>query len=341
MLATVGLHESLRPSRAMSMFNLWQSDPEELDDAIMARDAEIADLQEQVRAWQKADQRDFLNDNSDQLGHIIQAKNVVIQELQNQLAAQGKEGVAQAVDSAVASAGELERLRCIVSELQLQLDTRGEQLHVAMNERNGRRATVEDPSAQTSLCRLEEFEHKFQQYHAENDRLTQQVGALTATMDQLVERIEVANKERSAQRQKASAYKAQLAEVQSTLSAKEESIAALLGESKRLKEALQTRCVDTTTMVPAAVHEELPRRSVHVSRGELDPLDLELGGAGGVGVRELLIGDFPGLAFMDSKCQQLTEFMNVRADARLAIFGLWALCHLLFVSYLVSVHFLA
>ena len=42
MLATVGLHESLRPSRAMSMFNLWQSDPEELDDAIMARDAEIA-----------------------------------------------------------------------------------------------------------------------------------------------------------------------------------------------------------------------------------------------------------------------------------------------------------
>lgn len=80
---------------------------------------------------------------------------------------------------------------------------------------------------------------------------------------------------------------------------------------------------------------------MHVSRGELDPLDLELGGAGGVGVRELLIGDFPGLAFMDSKCQQLTEFMNVRADARLAIFGLWALCHLLYVSYLVSVHFLA
>jgi chromosome segregation ATPase len=347
----------------MSMFNLWQSDSEELDDAIKARDAEIADLQEQVRAWQEADQRDFLNDNSDQLGRIIQAKNVVIQELQNQLVAQGKECVAQAVDSAAVSASELERLRCTVSELQLQLDTRDEHLLVAVKERNELRAKLEDPSAlELSVSRLEELEHKLQLCHAENDRLTQQasrgcmengwqqekaeleekVGALTATMDQLVERIETANKERSAQRQKASAYKAQLAEVQSTLSSKEERITALTVESDRLKQALETRWADAAKMVSASVHENVVAQepSRFVSRGKGDPLDLELGG-GGVGVSELLIGDLPGLTLLDSKCQQLTELMTARADVRLAFFGLWAVCHFLYVSYLVYMHFLA
>jgi len=58
------------------------------ESAIAERDSVIGDLQAQLRALQDADQRDFLNDNSDQLGVVIHAKNEVIQELRVELLAE-------------------------------------------------------------------------------------------------------------------------------------------------------------------------------------------------------------------------------------------------------------
>ncbi|CAE8650153.1 unnamed protein product, partial [Polarella glacialis] len=67
-------------------------DEPQLREALEAQDAEIDNLKAQLRAFQESDQRDFLNDNSDQLANIISTKNQVILDLQAQLRAlQGTE----------------------------------------------------------------------------------------------------------------------------------------------------------------------------------------------------------------------------------------------------------
>eukprot|EP00443_Scrippsiella_acuminata_P131479 CAMPEP_0115763232 /NCGR_PEP_ID=MMETSP0272-20121206/101433_1 /TAXON_ID=71861 /ORGANISM="Scrippsiella trochoidea, Strain CCMP3099" /LENGTH=335 /DNA_ID=CAMNT_0003208971 /DNA_START=72 /DNA_END=1076 /DNA_ORIENTATION=+ len=107
-----------------------------LREALSARDAEILDLQEQIRVRQASDQRDFLADNSDQLAGIISAKNEVIQALQQQLAeSQGGEGVARALDRAAANVSELQRLDGVVRDLQRQLQSQGEELQRVFTER--------------------------------------------------------------------------------------------------------------------------------------------------------------------------------------------------------------
>ena len=88
--------------------------------ALEEKDAEIAMLQARLNAYQAADQRDFLADNSDQLATIISTKNQVIHDLQLQLKTtltqnsdqpDPSQALAQALENAQTSAAEVERLR--------------------------------------------------------------------------------------------------------------------------------------------------------------------------------------------------------------------------------------
>jgi len=63
--------------------------------------------------------------------------------------------------------------------------------------------------------------------------------------------------------------------------------------------------------------------------------DVELGERSGVTLVDLGLADFSGLPAADRFLQLLSAFMAVRADARLAVFGLWLLCHLIYVIYLI------
>ena len=90
-------------------------------DVLEEKEAEIAQLKERLTAYQAADQRDFLADNSDQLATIISTKNQVIHDLQLQLQEALKSepsdisdpsvALAQALENAQTSAAEVERLR--------------------------------------------------------------------------------------------------------------------------------------------------------------------------------------------------------------------------------------
>mmetsp|Transcript_94616 Transcript_94616/g.244862 ORF Transcript_94616/g.244862 Transcript_94616/m.244862 type:complete len:461 (-) Transcript_94616:44-1426(-) len=124
-----------------------------LREALSARDAEILDLQEQIRVRQASDQRDFLADNSDQLAGIISAKNEVIQALQQQLAeSQGGEGVARALDRAAANVSELQRLDGVVRDLQRQLQSQGEELQRVFTERDAAQALAAEAEAAAAFA---------------------------------------------------------------------------------------------------------------------------------------------------------------------------------------------
>ena len=130
------------------MLDLLRGSQSEFESALQEKDAEIATLQAQIEAYQEADQRDFLADNSDQLASIISTKNQVIQDLQLQLqqltqltssdpsassapsAASAAGGtLAQALESARTSAVEVERLRRKLKEQQHQLQLYREENH--------------------------------------------------------------------------------------------------------------------------------------------------------------------------------------------------------------------
>eukprot|EP00434_Breviolum_minutum_P034753 symbB.v1.2.030764.t2/scaffold3497.1/size55369/3 len=92
------------------------------DGSTMGRPSRVVSgwLQARLDAYQEADQRDFLADNSDQLATIISTKNQVIHDLQLQLqtALGGRENqpdpsqaLAQALENAQTFAAEVERLR--------------------------------------------------------------------------------------------------------------------------------------------------------------------------------------------------------------------------------------
>ncbi|CAJ1385180.1 unnamed protein product [Effrenium voratum] len=125
-----------------------------LQQALEERDAEIATLQDRLQAYQDADQRDFLADNSDQLATIISTKNQVIQELQAQLQAldSGGGALASALEAARTSAAEVERLRKHVEAAELEL--------------------------RSSDRRLREHQHQLQLYREENNR---QAGELASS----------------------------------------------------------------------------------------------------------------------------------------------------------------
>ncbi|CAK9073417.1 unnamed protein product [Durusdinium trenchii] len=66
--------------------------------------------------------------------------------------------------------------------------------------------------------------------------------------------------------------------------------------------------------------------------------DVELGERSGVSLVDLGLSDIAGLPEADKFMQLLSALMAVRADARLIVFGLWLLCHLIYVLYLIYAH---
>ncbi|CAJ1342356.1 unnamed protein product, partial [Effrenium voratum] len=120
----------------------------------MADSSELPCCEDRLQAYQDADQRDFLADNSDQLATIISTKNQVIQELQAQLQAldSGGGALASALEAARTSAAEVERLRKHVEAAELEL--------------------------RSSDRRLREHQHQLQLYREENNR---QAGELASS----------------------------------------------------------------------------------------------------------------------------------------------------------------
>jgi hypothetical protein len=150
---------------------------QELQALLAARAAENADLQEQLRAHRESDQRDFLNDNSDQLTSVINTKNMVIQELQAQLQTQGAgEGLAQALHAASLSAAEVERLRKTADGLQTELEAA--QSQVAQLQAAATAPVVTPPLATPDH---EAAEQQLELYKAENQRQAQQIASSAAS----------------------------------------------------------------------------------------------------------------------------------------------------------------
>merc|ERR1712187_265382 len=68
--------------------------------------------------------------------------------------------------------------------------------------------------------------------------------------------------------------------------------------------------------------------------------DVEQGDRSGVTLRDLGLENIAGMAQADHYLQLLSALMAVRADARLVIFSLWVLCHMIYLLYLVYEHFI-
>jgi len=66
--------------------------------------------------------------------------------------------------------------------------------------------------------------------------------------------------------------------------------------------------------------------------------DIELGNRSSVTIVDLGLSDVHGLNEADRILHVLTSLMAVRADARLIVFGLWAICHLIYVVYVIYAH---
>eukprot|EP00931_Biecheleriopsis_adriatica_P099652 TRINITY_DN7430_c0_g1_i1.p1 TRINITY_DN7430_c0_g1~~TRINITY_DN7430_c0_g1_i1.p1 ORF type:complete len:790 (+),score=257.80 TRINITY_DN7430_c0_g1_i1:88-2370(+) len=157
-------------------------DIDELRKALQERDAEIEQLQAQLKAHQEADQRDFLNDNSDQLATIISTKNQVIQELQAQLRIFQEPGaagtgvdtaqaLAQALDSARTSTAELERLRAHVLTLESEIHSSEERVQAAEKDRD---------KALGKLQAAKEQQSQLQLYRDENNRQAAELASSAA-----------------------------------------------------------------------------------------------------------------------------------------------------------------
>ena len=58
----------------------------------------------------------------------------------------------------------------------------------------------------------------------------------------------------------------------------------------------------------------------------------------GVSLHDLGLGDIAFLTDADKFMQLVSALMAVRADARLTVFGLWLLCHMIYVLYLIYAH---
>lgn len=67
--------------------------------------------------------------------------------------------------------------------------------------------------------------------------------------------------------------------------------------------------------------------------------DVEMGQQKGVTLQDLGLSELTGLPPLDNFLQLLSALMTVRADARLAVFGVWVLCHMIYVIYLIYEHF--
>lgn len=66
--------------------------------------------------------------------------------------------------------------------------------------------------------------------------------------------------------------------------------------------------------------------------------DVELGNRSGVTLVDLGLADIRGIHEADNFLRVLAALMTVRADARLVVFGLWAICHLIYIAYIMYAH---
>mmetsp|Transcript_39523 Transcript_39523/g.91773 ORF Transcript_39523/g.91773 Transcript_39523/m.91773 type:complete len:546 (-) Transcript_39523:86-1723(-) len=185
------------------MLEMLRGSPDvaELKEALAERDQQIKDLEEHLRALQEADQRDFLNDNSDQLASIITTKNQVIQDLQAQLQQQGHDGLAQALESARTSAAEVQRLWGLVQELQSQLGEEA-QLKEAVASQDQSQVQHLQAALAERESRLQAQDQQLQIYRAENDRQAAQLATSAASNAMEVSRLQASLKtavERAAQ----------------------------------------------------------------------------------------------------------------------------------------------
>mmetsp|Transcript_8347 Transcript_8347/g.18086 ORF Transcript_8347/g.18086 Transcript_8347/m.18086 type:complete len:172 (-) Transcript_8347:58-573(-) len=66
--------------------------------------------------------------------------------------------------------------------------------------------------------------------------------------------------------------------------------------------------------------------------------DIELGEKSEVTLTDLGLSELTSLKPVDKFLQLTSALMTVRADARFLVFGLWSLCHCLYVLYLIYAH---
>mmetsp|Transcript_112323 Transcript_112323/g.204193 ORF Transcript_112323/g.204193 Transcript_112323/m.204193 type:complete len:660 (-) Transcript_112323:116-2095(-) len=180
------------------MLNVLRGSPDvsELQRALAEREAEVADLQAQLHAHKEADQRDFLADNSDELARVIQTKNGVIQQLQAQLQAQGKEGLAHALESAATSSAEVQRLRLELEDVRKQLRVAEE--HAAKLAASSETSAGAGGELQGLQAQLKVQEQQLQLYKDENHRQAMQLAATAASHAMEVARIKASLPDRPA-----------------------------------------------------------------------------------------------------------------------------------------------
>jgi len=206
---------------------------EELQAQLSEREAEIADLQEKLSAFRDADQRDFLMDNSDQLTNVINTKNLVIQELQAQLQAQGKEGIAQALEAAATSASEVQRLRELADSLRAQLEA--SQAEVAQLQTT---AAAKAPNAEPSIAApgIEALEKQLQLYKAENERQAQELASSAVSHAMEVGRLQATLKAATSASSTEAAPSHAEQELRTTLNQTQATLSTLQADFARSKE---------------------------------------------------------------------------------------------------------
>jgi len=67
--------------------------------------------------------------------------------------------------------------------------------------------------------------------------------------------------------------------------------------------------------------------------------DVEQGDRSAITLADIGLGSITALPSLDICLQRLSALMAVRADARLAVFGIWILCHSIYILYLLYEHF--
>merc|ERR1719323_521108 len=189
------------------------------ESAIAERDSVIGDLQAQLRALQDADQRDFLNDNSDQLGVVIHAKNEVIQELRVELLAE--EAAARNVNVSSYS------LRTCRAEVHAEQTSERNSDVASMTPALVREVQSLQCSLEDKEACLEALERQVQLHKAESERgnsqaaakveLCMEVQSLQTTLAERDARLQTQEQQAASQSQEVARLQARLAAQEQTL----------------------------------------------------------------------------------------------------------------------------
>lgn len=112
---------------------------------------------------------------------------------------------------------------------------------------------------------------------------------------------------------------------------------AHVAEQEAIRSSANAKGVNNVVLQAMSDGQVVPGGVAGIIAGVLQ--DVELGEKAGVTLVDLGLSDFAVLSPLDRFLQLLSALMTVRADARLAVFGVWVLCHLIYVIYLVYAHF--